>query len=469
MMGMKRNQTLKSIALGMLILLTVIQTTTLWLGGYPGQSFFKKEISEEAGINPQSVWIIKPSASNAALNASFAYRLDGTIESTRREYERLIAKLQTSLKLQSINTKEIETIEGIPWSKLLGFPTICYEYAVPLSLKEISGSNGPDTSIGGIDAVYIQSDTRFEKSLNLYFVSTLNNQTYQMAIKGDFKEMNKIYSYFTREELLEGVTKYQPSATSNVKNYIHNNSFMPIASGDVPIVYDLLNVYNPIDLSTSYGMKELEKRVNDFFVNPLLKDTVYEADGSITFSEQKKSIVMYNPIGIIEYINLAPKSSATASTRMSGYQVAMAFIQETDAIAEHMKDNLYLSRLETKGQEMTYYFDMAYNGYRIAFNKHIKEQLGVESLIKITVKQDQVTGVTLCTLQFEPKIIAGDIQTALLKTAYVDPINEALTVIQQEGEEVAFSDVDTVYLVNTLDGKVYLERGVQLGNRWYYP
>ena len=468
---MKRKEIIKSILLGILIITCIIQTTILWLGGIPGQNFFRQVEGGLKGIKPFAVWILKPSASNAGGTSSFAYQLDRTVDHTKRHYERLILELQVVLKSQTTNYKKLQQKQEVDWDKLFSMPSICYEYTLPLTIGEISG--GSITGVSGIekvDMVLMNSTTKFEKNVIIYFINTSEEIMYQLEVIGDFSEFQKIYAYFTREEMLKSITKYQPSAISNVKEYIRGNAFMPIGSTNMPIEYDLLKVSNAINLNSSYGMKELEKYVNDFFVNPVVKKIDYEEDGSVVFTEQSRNIVIYNPKGLIEYINLSPRPSSTPMTRLEGYNVAVDFINETDAIPSNMKENLYLSRIDQKDYEMTYFFDMAYEGYKVALSKSVKEALEIESLVEITIKNNQIINCSIGTLEFEPKRVGDETRKAKLKSAYVDPINDALETLLKDGDrDIVFEDTETVYLVSDLNETVYMTRGISLEGKWYYP
>lgn len=467
---MRRNNGMKTIFLGILIIICIIQTAMLWLGDFPSQNFFKPKIEEKKGIDPFAIWVIRPSASNTGKPSSLAYKMDYTIENSRREYESLVLKLQILLHSSRINAEAVKVESGIQWDKLLTMPAIVYDYEVPLTIGQISGSGEDYPEIGLIDMVFVHSDTKFEKNISISFVSKMEEKVYTLQIPEGFKEFTKVYQFYAQEEVVQGITTYQPSALSNVKEYIKGNVFMPIASMKNPIFYEVINVYNPISLVAENGMKELEKYVNGFFINPLLKDTTYNSDGTVIFKEPTKNVVMYSPKGVIEYINLAPKSNNITTTLVSGYNVAMDFIEETEALTEVTKEGLYLANIEEKQQEITYYFDMLYDGYKVVLGQKVREYLEIDSLVKITVRNNQVISCSICTLQFEPEMVGGQVREWMLKSEYVDPINEALEVLLKQGKEpIQFDEMETVYHVNDVKENVYLTRGILLDRTWYYP
>ena len=131
---------------------------------------------------------------------------------------------------------------------------------------------------------------------------------------------------------------------------------------------------------------------------------------------------------------------------------------------------MYLTRIETKGLERTYAFDRAYNGYRIVLSQQIKERLGINHLLEITVRNDQILNVKVCILEIEPDFIGGEIQSGQLRSEYVDPINEALAMLAEQGlERIQFEAIKVTYLITDLSNKIEMRRGIRSGDTWYYP
>lgn len=466
---MRQTNVFKLSIMSILIVLGIVQTALLWLGPLPSQNFFKPTQSRYKGIEPSGVWLLKPSASNAGGVSSFAYRIDHTIDETKREYEHLVGKMQGIVEQLERDSNKIKfKNQEVDWQRIFSKPSIVYEYEVPLELSDIAGLAKSAQSLGKIDTLVLQANNGFSREIEIYLISTQDQQMYHTTLVGDFKEVEKIYSYYTVDEILSNITKYQPSSISNISQYIKGNAFMPIASQHTPIAYEMIKISNPIEKS-EYNLQELEKYVNDFFVNPLLKDSQIKEDGTVIFTEKDKNVVMYHKEGVLEYINLAPDKFST-QTILTGYYEAMNFIEKTEALTDRVKKGLYLERIEETNQGSTYYFNTSFNGYKVRLSEGVKKELGVEALLAITVKNNQITNCILPILEL--KVVNKGVyeQKGKLTTEYVEPINKALAdEVENNEEHRVFEDVDTSYVITTTDGICYMKRGVLSQGKWYYP
>lgn len=465
---MIKKEYFKTTVLGILIVMCVIQTAMLWLGDVSSHNFLNKNTLAMSVIRPSNIWVLNPGASNMGGASVLAYHIDGTMETTRREYDRLIMELE-ELLMSSQESIEVQEIDSIPWSRLFEYPGIMYEYPVAVSPYELTGGKREQAQIKNCDKVLLQSGSKFEKSIIIYFINTVEDKMYAAEFKGNFNEFSKLHQFFSSKEMTANVTQFQPSSTSNVKDFINGNVFMPIASDSAPIEYDILQMYNPIATEIKEAVMELESYVNGLFINPLIKDVEAKQDGSIVFSEAKKSIVIYRPEGVIEYLNLETKTNGK-TTLLSGYNEAIRFMQQSGVIPDSLRSHMYLSNVTQNGDEFTYYFDMTYGGYQVHLTPKVKKQLGIESLVKIVVKGNQITSATVCILEIEPQIESGRIKQDELDSDYVDPINSALESITAGGySSIVFDDAQAMYLVTGIANNVYMTRGVKFNDKWYYP
>ncbi len=465
---MKKREAAKTLFLGSLILLGIIQTMMLWLGGFSGQSFFHTTTVQVKGIEPSMLWFVKPSAGSSNIAASFAYKMDRTIDNVANEYDQLVKKLEEILSDKEVVLKNTTVQDYIDWEMLLTEPGIMYQYEVAVDLEEMSGTQD-DKGIPAINNVYVYSDTNFNKAVNLAFISEKEQKVYTMKYEGAVDIFKVVYNFYTSDEVVGQMIKYQPSALSNIQKYMKGNAFMTIASEKNPIVYDLLKVYNPIDLTVEKGIKALEKCVTSFFFNPLLKDITYEEDGSVVFTEPTQSIVTYDTKGVLEYINLAAKSSTAPMSLASGYRQALTFIHNSDALATTIKDRLYLTSVIQRGDSYQYAFDLRYEGHPVVLSDAMRESLGINAFVEVTVKGNQVIAANLCMLQIIPSIENGVLQKGVLQSGYVEPINKMLEQLQDTSGTMQFEDMTTAYVMTDRNEYIYLKRGVAEGNRWYYP
>ncbi|MGL4362825.1 MAG: hypothetical protein ACRCSG_06115 [Cellulosilyticaceae bacterium] len=463
---MRKNEIIKTICLSLLIFMSIIQTTVLWLGEIPGQSFFEEKTVKTKVIEPDNIWMIKPNTSNGGALGAFGYPIDPSVDQTKREFDRLTLQLQKVMRL--IDAKQIKEVEDVSWEKLLGTPSVCYEYVQGFSFGEIGGIESGLMNMQNIDTVFWVIDSKNTKGVKLYLVSTEDDVMYEVKVDETAKEINKLYTYFTSPDRLRDIRAYQPSAVSNVKDYIEGNKFLSIADSNAPLEYEVLTLHNPINLITENGTKELERRINGFFVNPLLKDLEYTEDGGVMFTEEMKCMVSYSPRGIVEYINLSPKTGAKSTTRLSAYEQASKFLENTDVITDTMKEKLFLSKINVKNNETVLYYDLKHNGYAVEIDYELKRELGMDAWAVITVRNDQVMEVKVMTLELEPKYLGKKIYEQTLITEYVDPINKWFGELKEDGNNTSkFENSKAMYYIRRLTGSIMMTRGVLINGRWY--
>ncbi len=465
-------QYLKTILLGILIVGCIVQTMTLWLGSVPSHNFLAQRTPIYTGVEPIQVWLLTPTGTGSSSNKSaLAYAVSKTEQETATEHQRLITELQ---ELLGAITKEspIKVSQGIDWQQLFLTPGMMYTYSMPLGIEAMRGQK-KDTEmvmkLQGIDQIFVQSTIKRASTRDVYFLNTTDNVMMSVQVDAGFEDFDTIYDYVLTERRKTGAVTYQPSAVSNVSRYIKGNAFMPIASQSMPIEYPVLALMNPIPEDTQEAVKALEPYVNQFFMNPLLKETEVGEDGIITFKEERKAVVVYNPKGTLEYINLDPKMSAPDSFQ-KGHERVNQFVNHSAAIHEVLRDKFYLSHVKKQGDVYHYSFNLSFEGYDLQMTQEIQQQLGLESPLQIRVEGNEITTVKMSLLVMIPKKWYGTISQGRLKTEYVDPINKGLQEIQKAGySDIVFNNSTAMYVMDKLEGDLELKRGILFGDRWYYP
>ena len=222
-----RRERMKLILLGALIIIAVIQTGMLWLGGMSSHNFLKQTIKYEP-IMPTNIWFVETSNSNTGVPGALAYRLDDTTGNEKREYERLIGELSKLMDRQN-EEGNMQKIDGVDWVKLLSMPSVIYEYEFPIDLASITGESQNKWIKEKIDHVIIYSKNKFEKEATLFLVNSEEDFMYELSVVGTFDDIEKIYKVLTADDLKRHIMAYQPSATID-KVRLAGNSFLPTSS-----------------------------------------------------------------------------------------------------------------------------------------------------------------------------------------------------------------------------------------------
>lgn len=457
-----RRERMKLILLGALIIIAVIQTGMLWLGGMSGHNFLKQTIKYEP-IMPTNIWFVETSNSNTGVPGALAYRLDDTTGNEKREYERLIGELSKLMDRQN-EEGNVQKTDGVDWVKLLSMPSVIYEYEFPIDIASITGESQNKWIKEKIDHVIIYSKNKFEKEAALFLVNSEEDFMYELSVVGTFDDIEKIYKVLTADDLKRHIMAYQPSATID-KVRLAGNSFLPTSSKETLLNYEVLTSYNPIDLSREEGYEKLESMINGLFISPLVKERVYQGE-NVIYTEDMKTLVAYRPEGVIEYLNLAPRQLQTGTSMLKGYNVALEFIERVQVMPKSIADNLYLADVKQKGLDFTYSFNMMYEGYRLQLSEEMQASLGMDALVQVVVRGKDVIEAHFSTLEVVPK----EVEFKALNTHYLEPIDKMYTLFEKQGiEDFMIDHLELVYLLEGIGEDIDMTWGAVYDHKWYYP
>lgn len=457
-----RRERMKLILLGALIIIAVIQTGMLWLGGMSGHNFLKQTIKYEP-IMPTNIWFVETSNSNTGVPGALAYRLDDTTGNEKREYERLIGELSKLMDRQN-EEGNVQKTDGVDWVKLLSMPSVIYEYEFPIDIASITGESQNKWIKEKIDHVIIYSKNKFEKEAALFLVNSEEDFMYELSVVGTFDDIEKIYKVLTADDLKRHIMAYQPSATID-KVRLAGNSFLPTSSKETLLNYEVLTSYNPIDLSREEGYEKLESRINGLFISPLVKERVHQGE-NVIYTEDMKTLVVYRPEGVIEYLNLAPRQLQTGTSMLKGYNVALEFIERVQVMPKSIADNLYLADVKQKGLDFTYSFNMMYEGYRLQLSEEMQASLGMDALVQVVVRGKDVIEAHFSTLEVVPK----EVEFKVLNTHYLEPIDKMYTLFEKQGiEDFMIDHLELVYLLEGIGEDIDMTWGAVYDHKWYYP
>lgn len=457
-----RRERMKLILLGALIIIAVIQTGMLWLGGMSGHNFLKQTIKYEP-IMPTNIWFVETSNSNTGVPGALAYRLDDTTGNEKREYERLIGELSKLMDRQN-EEGNVQKTDGVDWVKLLSMPSVIYEYEFPIDIASITGESQNKWIKEKIDHVIIYSKNKFEKEAALFLVNSEEDFMYELSVVGTFDDIEKIYKVLTADDFKRHIMAYQPSATID-KVRLAGNSFLPTSSKETLLNYEVLTSYNPIDLSREEGYEKLESRINGLFISPLVKERVHQGE-NVIYTEDMKTLVVYRPEGVIEYLNLAPRQLQTRTSMLKGYNVALEFIERVQVMPKSIADNLYLADVKQKGLDFTYSFNMMYEGYRLQLSEEMQASLGMDALVQVVVRGKDVIEAHFSTLEVVPK----EVEFKALNTHYLEPIDKMYTLFEKQGiEDFMIDHLELVYLLEGIGEDIDMTWGAVYDHKWYYP
>jgi len=454
---MRRNL-VKVLMLVMLIALCIWQIALLWLGDMSSHNFLVKKdaIQNVILVQPKAMWVN---------TGGIAYKIDDS----KNEYNMLINELR-SFVVKGVKNSEIDKDTDKEYEELLSMPGILYEYDLNLGLQELIGNRVADVPNNiAVSQIFVDMSEYTDNKTSLYLVTEDAQNIYKATFYNRLEGHQKIMERFNNPEVTQNLMGYQPSATSNQKQNIAGNNFLPLNTKEAPIEYKVLQVTNPIEENAgAEKINILEQYVNSFFDNPLLKEIDEKGDGSVIFSENMRAIVKYEPAGTLEF-NYTSANQETKLTSIERLTKVMAFIRGCTGIPTFLKERIYLTQIVNQGEESIYKFDYKYKGFSMQLSDAIKDKLGLDHILEITIKNNQVIRGKWSVLKIEEDA-RTNYGTAKVSRGFREIVDEMYEVyIKNKDANSPLEAVQCQYVMDTTNGEMNLKWVVLYQNKWYYP
>ena len=454
---------IKNVVLILLITLSIWQTSELWLGNMSSLSFFASSAkSDIEQMEPESIWIV-PGAPG-----TLVYRLG----EENREYQSVRDEIEKNLKTY-LQVGKIQQVASLDWETTFQKKGILYQYPMPITYGEmigmVVGSVPKDkVEINNIDYVFIPLADDYRGLAKWQLISSAENKSVTVEVQGKFENM-RAFNDLLNDEALSYKVRYQP--TFNMAGISNKNLFLPIASKDTPIAYDVLEWHNPLD--TQGEIKKFNPYINHYFLNPLLKKEEITSEGVYIFSELMKAVVKYYPSGVFEYSNIGVTDNKTKVSRLEAYNVGKKFLQKNEGMTKEMKNTLFLSSFEETNRGYIFNFDMRVGGIPIYFSLEERERLGMDHMAQVTVEGREVSNFKWNASELRPKTTgyATATKTNYFSMKYTDAINKVLEYVASKKEltTLLIDDMRWVYMSTGVDEEVALRWIVSHTDEWYSP
>lgn len=446
---------IKVAGLAMLIVLCIGQMSILWLGDMSGHNFLGENITmhNKILVQPKTMWVN---------TGKLAYK----VEERQREYNVLLEEFINLITSHKKNI-HIEKLATMTYEELLAKQGILYEYGLSLDIKKLVGislSKVEDAVL--VEQVFIDMSVYNDYMTHLYFITADLQNIYKVVIYNRLEAHQKMVQTFNNPEVTRSLIGYQPSITSNMKQYIKGNSFLALNIGDTPIEYEVLSISNPIQTKEKgERIQLLEPYVNTFFANPLLKEVTPIEDGSIIFSENMGAIVKYDPVGTLEF-NITSSVQETKLTDIERLTKVIEFIGSCRGIPDFLKEGLYLSQVVIEKDVYTYQFDYKYKGFGFHLTDAIKQTLGLEHILELSISNGKI---------FRGKWSILDIEAnpeGIIKKQVRKKFDEIIDSVYEQHKDSNFGKIDFVqcrYILDRIEGELGFDWIVRYENQWYYP
>ncbi len=453
----------KDLILILLITLSIWQTSKLWLGNMSGSSFFAlSPKSTIAQIEPESIWIV-PGAPG-----TLVYRLG----EENREYQSVRDEIEKNIRTY-LQVGKVAEVEELDWERMFQKRGILYEYPMPITYGEMIGMSTESTpkdklAIDEIDYVFIQLTDDYRARADWQLISSSNNKLITVQVQGQFENM-RAFNDLLNAEALSYKVKYQP--TFNMGGISNKNLFLPIASKDTPISYDVLEWSNPLEKEE--GLNRFNPYINHYFLNPLLKKEEITSDGVYIFSELMKAVVKYYPSGVFEYSNIGVTDNKIKIPRLEAYSVGKKFLKKNESIKKEIKNTLFLSEIEETSTGYIFSFDMRVGGIATYFSQEERKRLGMDHMVEIKVEGREVSNFKWNASELRPKTTGYTTtpKTDYFSMKYTDAINKVLEYVdsQKKLNTLVIDEMKWVYMIDGVGKDATLRWIVRHEDEWYSP
>lgn len=446
---------LKNIVLITLITLSIWQTGKLWLGNMSSLSFFVPS-SEKVlkQIEPESIWLV-PGAPG-----TLVYRLG----EGNREYESVRDEVDENIKTH-LKAGKVREIKELNWAEMFEKKGILYQYPMPITYGEMIGDHIDSlpkgkSDVKDIDYIFIQLADDYRGLAQWKLISTKQNKSIAVDIQGQFGNIRAFNDLLSGEALAHKV-KYQP--TFNMAGFSKQDIFLPISSKEIPIVYDVLEWYNPLE--NVDDLSRFNPYINHYFLNPLLKKEEKTNDVYI-FSELMEAVVKYYPNGVFEYSNIGAVKNNEPVSRLEAYNISQRFLDKNESMTKEIKSLLFLSAVEETKTGYQFNYDMRVGGIPIYFSKKEREALGMDHMAQITVEGREVS-----TFRWNANELRSKNKTSFFNMKYTEGINQVLEHVasKQELRTLVIDDMQWVYMIDGAGKDVEVRWIVLHDQEWYSP
>ena len=441
---MKQN-IVRLMILGVLIMLCIWQTAMLWLGDMSGHNFFASSVAsyEINYVHPKQVWCnIQGNIKNSIRDGgnSGIYRVQNEKEELLKEFIKEIRKGNLTIE------KSSKEQYGSLLNKTQG---IIFEFATKLTLEEIIGQN-LSTRLNKYEAVkikeiYVDLSASNAYKTYVYLIDEEAKIRQKIMLTSQLKAGIEIVNLYADKENVGNYQVYQASINSTSdRDFFMGNTFYPQMASTNAVRGSVIE-FKPI-IEDIEG-KELENYVNYLFKNPANKNCNIIETG-IAFSDNLSISVKYHQPGILEFQKTIVNDNEKLS-HVERLNKVNTFINESGAIPEFLKKGVYLEDIFSNAEtgETTYRYGYRYeDGQIVVLSDKAKVQLGIDSFLELSIKSREVTSGKW--IMFEPYEVGEEVSVTMGSSEAINAIyeNSTLTAI----EEFKLESLDCVHRIDDI-------------------
>ncbi len=364
----------KNFIIAFLAVLALYQTNELWFEDFSSHNFFYTILQDKLGTQNDAE--ISGETEYAAVNAGtgrFVLTYDKDSVNT-------MTRAAVKAAAEAVKSGEIQTDEAYSLQDIISGRCIVIKYSYMLSETEFSLLYGTGSSDGipDFDSIAVSGDSSQNFKVLFFNSNTLEGTLYEMKEYSGIRDISALID----EAKLPYNEIYYVSSVQNNYDVFKGNEFIPTWAGET--YYYTITKNNPAAENGIVTESSVDKYVNAYFDNPVLKWT--SVDGDVYIFSDESTVIKYYPEGVMEYASYSGGDEG-GTTLSGGLGAAEVFLD----YEPNLRNDYYLTNFKYDDGRITYYFDYKINDTILTLSDELKEKLGMESFIEITVDSGRVT------------------------------------------------------------------------------
>lgn len=438
----------KNFIITFLIFLAIYQTTRLWFENFSFHSFFYliENKNDKANIQKDTKYVTESILINTG-NNKFIRKYNNI---SKTDYKKMFDEaIYLCLKKGEFNY-----IKNFDIKQILDTRSVIYTYDFMLKGEDVENifgiKGGHISKIKQLDTIIIVPDITDKFNIKTIFLNSKTSEAYEIKANKEVLAEN-VFNIITDFSIIELQDLYFVSSEQIGVELFSTNQFLPkIKDGYVDI--QGVEAINPLEKDGGVLLSESESYVDIFFENPITKTSSF-INNTYTYSDDNV-IVKYYPNGVLEYVKY--KNNTITDMYTSPYNIAIQFLEKD----VNIKNEYYLKGYETEENKVTFYFDYKINNFPIQLSKNKKDEMGINSMIEITVENNMVSRYKRVIYDF----VLTDSYTTFEKS-FIDIIDNFLV---QNGQNTLIDKMKIVYNFDNIDDLVYAKWLIIADNKNFY-
>lgn len=424
----------KNFIITFLIFLAIYQTTRLWFENFSFHSFFYLTQNNDKSNTPKDIKYTTESILINTGNNKFIRKYNNI---SKTDYKKMFDEaIYLCLKKGDFNY-----IQKFDINQILDTRSIVYTYDFMLKGKDVENifgiKGGHISKIEQFDTIVIVPYTTSKFNIKTIFLNSKTSEAYETKVNKETLAEN-IFNIITDFSSIESQDLYFVSSQQIGVELFSTNQFLP-KKKDNYVEIQGIEAINPLDKDGGVLLSDSENYVDIFFENPITKTSSF-INNTYTYSDDNV-IVKYYPNGVLEYVKY--KNNTTTDMYASPYNIAIQFLEKDINI----KNEYYLKKYEIEEDKVTFYFDYKINNFPIKLSKNKKDEIGMDSMIEITVENNMVSKYKRVIYDF----ILSNTSIKFVKS-FIDVIDSFLA---QNGQNIIIDKMQMVYNFDDINNTIY--------------